>query len=253
MTPLNRRQGHRLSQDSRARGAPTREEFDVLLSRLREVCDAQQQSLPREIDVAAFNVWSKAPFQLLCVREALIWRVNEQARFALSALERREVAAAALLARAVAEGTALIWKLRDLLMRHDKLSAKELNDLLLRAFAGARKDDDFPKSFHVMDLLREMEAIVPGYMAAYDQLSELSHPNGQGVFGLYGTVDPQKYLAIFGVDPERALFTAARITNALLGALELFNYAYNSISDLLPPYLDQLTKIWPEQGQQPTD
>jgi len=42
------------------------------------------------------------------------------------------LAAAALLARAVAEGTALIWKLRDLLMRHDKMSAKELNDLLMR-------------------------------------------------------------------------------------------------------------------------
>ena len=43
---------------------------------------------------------SKAPFQLLCMREALIWRTEELARTACDALERDDFAAAAHIARA---------------------------------------------------------------------------------------------------------------------------------------------------------
>jgi hypothetical protein len=39
-------------------------------------------SLPQSVDVAALGVKSKAPFQLLCTREALIWRTEELARTA---------------------------------------------------------------------------------------------------------------------------------------------------------------------------
>jgi hypothetical protein len=42
---------------------------DVKEARAR--ANALRQSLPQSVDAAALGVWSKAPFQLLCTREAL--------------------------------------------------------------------------------------------------------------------------------------------------------------------------------------
>jgi len=66
------------------------------LKKARARVDALRQSLPQAIDVAALGVWSKAPFQLLCTREALIWRTEELARSACDTLERGDFVAAAL-------------------------------------------------------------------------------------------------------------------------------------------------------------
>ena len=37
------------------------------------------------------------------------------------------------------------------------------------------------------------------------------------------------------------------IVNALLGALGLFEFAYNSISDAMPGFLADLESIWPKE------
>jgi hypothetical protein len=65
-----------------------------------------RENLPRSVDAAALCVWSKAPFQLLCTREALIWRTEELARAACGALERDDFAAAALHVRGTVESAA---------------------------------------------------------------------------------------------------------------------------------------------------
>ena len=121
----------------------------------------------------------------------LIWRVEELARCACDSLEREDLAAAALLTRAVMETVALCWKMLDLLQQRDKKSAGELSDLFMRAVSGARNWDQMPKAFHVMDLVRDVEQRVPGFLASYESLSEFAHPNGQGVFGLFGTIDKE--------------------------------------------------------------
>ena len=69
---------------------------DVKEARAR--ANALRDSLPQSVDAAALGVRDKAPFQLLCTREALIWRTEELARTACDALERDDFAAAALLA-----------------------------------------------------------------------------------------------------------------------------------------------------------
>ena len=81
----------------------------------RARANALRESLPQSVDAAALGVRSKAPFQLLCTREALIWRTEELARTACDALERDDFTAAALLARATVESAALAWRLMEVL------------------------------------------------------------------------------------------------------------------------------------------
>jgi hypothetical protein len=230
----------------------TAADVDALVGQLRQACLVLQQSLPREeLRVDALNVWSKAPFQLLCVRESLFWRVEELARCACDSLERGDLAAAALLTRAVMETVALCWKMLDLLRQRDKKSAGELSDLLMRAVSGARNWDQMPKAYHVMDLVRGVEQRVPGFLASYESLSELAHPNGQGVFGLFGTIDKERYTAAFGRNAQKTFSVRGMIVEALLGALEIFTPAYNRMADELPKFLEQLPKIWPDSEGTP--
>ena len=87
--------------------------------------------------MAALGVKSKAPFQLLCTREALIWRTEELTRNACDALERDDFAAAAILTRAVTENAALAWQLLDVLEAR-KNTPEKLNDMLMRLLGGWR-------------------------------------------------------------------------------------------------------------------
>ena len=68
--------------------------LDDDLKEARARANALRTSLPQSVDAAVLGVWSKAPFQLLCTREALIWRTEELARTACDALERDDLAAA---------------------------------------------------------------------------------------------------------------------------------------------------------------
>jgi len=225
-------------------------EVEALVRRARQACVLLNENLPRaDHDVRALNVWSKAPFQLLCVRETLYWRVEELARGACDGLERDDLAAAALLARGVIESVGLAWQLLELLQERNKHSAKTLNDLLMRAFSGSRRWEEMPKPYHVMDLVRLVDKLVPGYLASYEALSEIAHPNGLGVFGLFGTIDKERYVVHFGRNREKTYSTRGLIAEALLGAIGLFEPAYNRMADELPKFLDELGNIWPEKTE----
>jgi hypothetical protein len=41
------------------------------------------------------------------------------------------------------------------------------------------------------------------------------------------------------------------ITNAILGSLGAFEYAYNRITNLMPAFLAELDSIWSDDGDKP--
>lgn len=220
--------------------------LDDDLKEARARADALRASLPASVDAAALGVWSKAPFQLLCTREALIWRTEELARTACDALERDDLTAAALLARATVESAALAWRLMEVLDDRQKLSRQELNDILMKVLVGSRLWSDMPQALQILSCIDRMDKKVPGVRKSYDILSEIAHPNWRGVFGLYAKTDEPKFIARFGRGLRQNDRTKAPIVNALLGALGLFEFAYNRISDAMPDFLGELESIWPE-------
>src|SRR5487761_337513 len=98
-----------------------KDQFEDDLATAKEMTQRLSQSLPELIDVAALGVRSKAPYQLLVVREALIWRTEELARNACNSLECEDLAVAAILTRSITENAALTWKLKEI---QDKRAGK---------------------------------------------------------------------------------------------------------------------------------
>jgi hypothetical protein len=196
-------------------------------------------NLPQCVDVAALGVRSKAPYQLLCTREALIWRTEELARNACDALERNDFAVAAILTRAVTENAAMTWALMTVLYDRSKYSPEQLNARLMRFLAGS-KSPEAPKPVHVNDLLRCIEKEIPGVMGSHDSLSEIAHPNWSGVVGMYSKIDQERITTHFGRGLHPAERTRNMIANAMLGSLGVFEFSYNRISDLMPTFLAEL-------------
>jgi len=226
--------------------------FDDEVKEARRRANALRESLPPSVEAAALGVREKAPFQLLCTREALIWRTEELARTACDSLERKDFTAAALLSRATVESAALAWKLMEVLNDRQKLSPQELNDALIRLLVGSRLWSDGPQAMQILSCIDRMEKRVPGVRKSYDMLSEIAHPNWRGVFGMYAQTNELEFTAHFGRGLPAAEGVKGTIVNALLGALGLFEFAYNQISNAMLEFLAELQSIRPEEKNDPT-
>lgn len=199
--------------------------------------------LPSSVDPAELGVRSKAPFKLLCTREALIWRTEELARNACDALERDDLAVAAILTRAISENAAIAWKLMKLFDAREKHSAQQLDDDLMRLLLGSRLSQDLPQAFQILSCLDQMDKTIPGVRACYDILSEYSHPNWRGVCGLFSYADERQLITYFGRGLTGTENIRTTVLKALLDSLGLFEYAYDRISKSLPAFIAELESL----------
>jgi len=155
------------------------------LAQARQLAAGLSTSLPDKIEVAALGVRSKVPFQLLTVREALIWRTEELARGACDALEKEDFTVAALVIRSVAESAAMTWYLLEILENRAGYTPAQLNDTLMRMFAGSKNGGaEWPEAINALTFVKRLDKKLPGFQAAYNSLSEYAHPNWLGVCGL---------------------------------------------------------------------
>jgi hypothetical protein len=193
-------------------------DLDVARRRVENI----RAHLPSSISVAAVGVRSKTPFLLLAAREALIWQTEELARGACDMLERDDIASRMLLTRAVAESTAFVWRLKDLLKDRDKYTTADLQDKVERMLLGWKKDPEFPQAINIQTMIDHMDRQLPGFRERYDQLSEFAHPNWSGVFGLFAVTHHATYTTQFGRGLRRTPFAAKEQAAIALNAfLEL--------------------------------
>lgn len=220
------------------------------LAEAREVSARLRASLPSQVEVTALGVCSKAPYQLLVIREALIWRTEELARNACEAFEKEDFAVVALLARAVAESAALVWYLLKVLEERAGYTPDQLNDKLMQLLVGMKRKkdkatepdaDDLPEAINVATFVKHINRKLPGFDEAYSLLSEFAHPNWLGVVGLYSQHDEENFRTKFGrgLNDRRG----SRLAHALALGLAAFEIGYNSITEAMPVFLDELEKL----------
>jgi hypothetical protein len=188
--------------------------------------------LPSSVNAARFGVRSKAPYLLLCAREALIWRTEELARCACDMLERDDLAAGIMLTRGVTESAAFVWRLNQLLEDRQKYSEADLLRRFEQMLLGSK------------NMIAHLDKQFPGVKDGYDQLSEFVHPNWSGVFGIFSMTDWRTHTTKFTGDARDMAakeMAAKDIASILLaGSLDLFLRGYNSISDGLPEFVREL-------------
>jgi hypothetical protein len=212
--------------------------LDEAFSEAKERVRLVSENLPTVVD-AAFSPRAKIPFNALCFREGLMWRVEELARSALSAFERDDVVAGILLARAVMECAAAASYLRDLMKKQIERGVEpDLHDKVMRLLMGFKSTDEMPSAINVQTFVERMEKRIPGVRKMYNGMSEYAHPNWSGTQLVYSRIDRARLVTEYGRglrDPSRGHTVAG--LNGLNAGLIFFVTMYNEIADLMPEFI----------------
>ncbi len=203
------------------------------------------ESLPQSVEVAARGVKAKAPYKAMAIRAALIWRTEELARNAYAALQRGDLAAAIVLARAVVECTALMARLVHVVFERSKATEEELDYTLNKMLLGWKSPSDMPEAFNILTPIDHLNRQAPGVRRAYDLMSEFAHPNWSGVSSLFSRTDREKYVTHFGRFETKQEALRAKAVSALAACLAIFEFDYNKFADVMPVWLAELERLWP--------
>jgi hypothetical protein len=123
-------------------------------------------------------------------------------------------------------------------------SPADLDDKFEKLLLGWKADPNFPQAFNILTLIDHLDQQFHGVRARYDELSEFAHPNWSGAFGLFAITDCETYITQFGRGLRRTPSAAKEIAaTALRAYLELFERAYDSISDTLPEFIAELEPL----------
>jgi hypothetical protein len=221
------------------------ETLDDLMAEIDKWLNRVGENLPNSVSAAALGVRSRAPYKALAVREALIWRTEELARGAFGLLKQDDLASAILLVRGVLECAALMARLTELISGRGELTPEALDGALTKMLLGwkSRIRATTPEPYNILTLVDHLDRRITGVRNAYDFMSEIAHPNWNGVSSLFSRIDVDRHTTYFGRFESERNAPRAQAANALCGCLGLFEIDYNSLSDLMPIWLAELEKL----------
>ena len=204
-------------------------------------------NLPKVVDPASISVSAKIPFKVIIYREALIWRTEELARCACSLYQCEDIGSAITLTRAVTENAAAVWYLLQIIQdTSDASHVTDLDERIMRLLMGSKSNDEMPSALNVLTMLKKADKSIPGVLSTYDSLSEFAHPNWAGTLLLYSKNDHDKILTHFGKNVRSIESPLGLGLNSLIGALAMFEHAYNWISDLMPYFISVCEAALPD-------
>lgn len=173
--------------------------FDELLkdsrsksSELRELLHTGRLS-PHDVSPDA-----KIPFKARVLRECLLWRVVELTDQALDAISAGRSVAGCVLARAAIEPAALLCALHRKVDQSISANAvDEIDEFLMKGLFGRRLDETDLTAHNVLSSLDKLDKVfepVSGQKDTarrfYEVLSEVAHPNYEGVVACYCSDGP---------------------------------------------------------------
>jgi hypothetical protein len=88
--------------------------------------------------------------------------------------------------------------------------------------------------------MKHVDRELPGFVEAYNLLSEFAHPNWLGVVALYSKHDPEKFRTKFGRGLAQSVY---KLVHALALGLTTLEIGYQLITHALPAFLDELEKL----------
>lgn len=164
-----------------------------------------QSSLPAKVTVGGLFAknpvaykW-KAPYRSLVLRESLFWRTFDALNQAQILHESKHTLGSRLLLRCALESVAVLARLNQVTRQLlDELIDFDTFDKKTRLLLlGSRDQNTNHESVSIMTIIRHMEKYYPGVLNVYNILSELAHPNFEGVCFGYSEVDYERDETVF--------------------------------------------------------
>lgn len=140
---------------------------------------------------------------VIAFREILLHRIYDLSDSAIELYNKNKLVPASVLTRAVFETAALLfYGLKKIITANNTKSIDEVRDLLHRGIWGSRIWDEEQKAIQVLTSLDHLDKEYHGVRSAYDNLSEMAHPNVMGTGAAYSNYDLETGNSVLGNNPE---------------------------------------------------
>lgn len=156
-------------------------------------------TLPPKVNSAPEGIPPEFPFKVLSLREPLLCRIVDLVEASLELCKADKGMGAAILARAVLEATAVLFALVEGVEGIAK--GKDVGDFEQRLNAmlvGSRNRKTPVDAINILTHIKKMDKTFEGILEHYDLLSELAHPNFDGVLNSYAQLGSGKFELIVG-------------------------------------------------------
>jgi hypothetical protein len=205
------------------------------MATIEETLRLWEASLPKTLSLAALFSRSpstykwKAPFRALVLRESVFWRTLDLLKQAQSLFVAGHILGSRILVRAAIETIAVLVHLNRLLEKvvNGELSFEDFTLKTSKLLLGSRDKTTKYVSTNIVTILTDADRAYPGLLKAYEELSESTHPNYEGISVGYSFVVHEEFEthfenrwhSIWGSAHERLM----RI------ALDTFEHEYNTV------------------------
>jgi hypothetical protein len=135
------------------------------------------------------------------LREAIFWRFVDILTQAYNIGINGMIIGSLILTRSALETVCLLIYVNNKMQSviEGKMSFDDFDNITTRLLLGAKNIDKLPDPVNIMKLIEDSESKYPGIKKAYDNLSEIVHPNYRGVCDGYTKLNRQKYETEFGL------------------------------------------------------
>lgn len=190
--------------------------------------------LPNETNPKLRSFQSILPFQIICIRDALLHRLMNLGEEAVALHDRGSLIPFLLTVRACLETAALLFSLNKYMESAISTnSLDEFKEQLQKTALGSRDASTTFDSVNIMGAIKKLEKTYPGILKHYEGLSEYCHPNFAGVVRSYGDISNKKSFS-FKLQTEQVKLGEAPLKIALVIALAAYDEArcnYQKILD----------------------
>lgn len=220
------------------------ESLEDMLLRISDQLSHLNEMLPEDL-IAPFDQQNFKSSHLACVLlGSLIYRATEVGQNAFKMLKANNLVSSALLSRAVLECAATAFALKGKIANRKNKSAEELHSQINNLVFGSRlvkhhklNDRTIPETVNIQTHLNKLMAEEPTVMDNYDFVSELCHPNGAGVMGLFCSFDQASSTTTFGPNFQNKERLALGCAMNLTYSLRVFTDVYTNTNRVCVEWL----------------
>lgn len=211
------------------------EDIKLMIDQAKLYVKGLRMGLVSRTDPAQVSVIAKIPYKVIEIREALLYRATDLADASCLLFEEENLVSAACITRAFQETLAVLFFINRKVKKaiNDK-DLQHLDGVLMKTLMGSKNNPDLPDPVNILTMIDWVDKEIPSFRAVYDNLSELSHPNWAGTFGIYTKTNKEKVWTDFGRNIKLGDTTKKQIAITLYAGLELIVHIYEEFAVFMP-------------------
>ncbi len=199
---------------------------------VNQLVDELEKSLADEIDIGGLYARSpvahkwKAPFRALALRELVFWRFVDLLKQVQFLANGGHYLGERILLRSAYETLFVLIYLNNMIQKVclGKLAFREFSDRTTKLILGSKDGSTNHSAINILTVLKHCETEYPGIKANYEFLSEIAHPNANGMQLGYSEIDHNELIVSFRKQWKRS--SSLQFEDSIVLCVEIFMQEY---------------------------